>query len=272
MSVDSAPTLCLYTTLFTLKDKKPEENHYIQLFLLWLSHLLHKEIFTEHDALHIYIDEVSFAYLKTSISFESLCLEFPFKLNFKVAKQPVTLYDGCCWRYFIDLESYTQDILLYCDIDIYINSSLKNFCKMMDSNKLYAHPEGDINNPDYGGRFSQQELAVISNAYGFSAGKFAIRGKELAELFFSSMKECIANHTSVTPYYTLDQPLFNYVLYTQLKPRNIDVELFYSVISTNLQEYTPDTLFLDCMGEPGNGALHLEKFIHIMCLFHAGIL
>ena len=68
MTINNTPTICLYTILFTLKDKNPEENHYIQLFVLWLSQLLHKKVFTEHDALHVYIDEASFAYLKTTIS------------------------------------------------------------------------------------------------------------------------------------------------------------------------------------------------------------
>jgi hypothetical protein len=267
------PSVCLYTILFTIKDRKPSENEYVKMFVLWISQLLSTNALGPNDALRIYIDIETFNYLKTTISFEELCTSFPFKLNFILLQPPPTLYEGCCWKYIFDPASYTQDVLLYCDIDIYISSPLGPLFKDIKETMLYVHPEGSITNLNYGAHFSEKELMLFSNAPGLSAGKFAIGGKAVAERFFSLMKECITKHRPETPYYTLEQPLFNYIIYSYIHPSSINFELFQSSISINLNNYNKEkSVFLDCMGDPGNGAFHLEKFIHIMSLFHTGIL
>jgi hypothetical protein len=196
-----------------------------------------------------------------------------FKIGFILHEPPISIYDGCCWKYMFDTKTYTQDILLYCDIDIYICSSLGKLFKDTNKNTIYVHPEGDLNDSSYGAHCSEENLQLFSNMPGLSAGKFAIQGKELADSFFSSMKHTITNHISEKKYYTLEQPLFNYTVYSYIDSSSIEFDLFFFTTSVNLYKYTKDTtVFLDCMGEPGNGTCHLEKFINLICLFHSKLL
>jgi len=272
MSSDTNPSICLYTIVFTLKEKKPSENQYIQMLLLWLSHIIHTKALTEQDSLQLLTDTSTHSYLIENTSFSMLLSKLSCKPLIFLFETPTTLLEGCSWKYLVNIDSYTQDVLIYCDLDIYICKPLGSFCKSLEPNTLHIQPEEYIHNPNYGAHFSKEELEEIpSNSVGFSAGKFILTGKEVATLFLHSIRSVLSKSLTTT-YYCLEQPIFNYVIYraTTLK---INIHTIAPVISVNFNRYNKDTtVFLDCMGEPGNGRFHLEKFIQGMCLFHIGML
>jgi len=271
------PPICLYTIVFTLKEKKPSENQYIHMLLLWISQLVHSNALTDKDSLQFYMDRVTYDYIVTKTPFGTIVSKLPCKPQVCLLESPSTLLEGCSWKYVVDVKTYTQDILIYCDLDIYICRPLGLFCKDMVPNTLYVQPEGYISDPNYGAHFKQEELQCIgTESPGCSAGKFILSGKQVAESFFNAMRWILDSNKN-TSYYCLEQPLFNYIIYRQFlaiesPASHIDLNTLSSSISINFHGYKKgDTVFLDCMGEPGNGSLHLEKFIQGMCLFHIGI-
>jgi hypothetical protein len=258
--------------VFTLKDKKPSENQYVQMLLLWLSHSIHANVLSEQDSLKLFIDSVTYTYLTTNTQFSLLLSKLPCTPAMFLFESPTTLLEGCSWKYLIDVDSYKQAIVMYCDIDIYLCKPLGLFCKSLESNTLYVHPEGPIHDPNYGAHFTKEELEKIpANSVGFSAGKFILTGKEVAKTFLHSVRWFLSKSLTTT-YYCLEQPIFNYAIYRN-PTIHVNISTLTPVISVNFKGYTKDnTVFLDCMGEPGNGSLHLEKFLQAMCLFHIGIL
>jgi hypothetical protein len=276
--MSEAAPVCLYTILFTLKEKKPSENQYVQMLLLWLSQLIQGHVLTEKDSLQLYLDTLTYEYITTSTMFHRIISKLPCVPRICLLESPSTLLEGCSWKYSMDSSSYTQEILIYCDLDIYICKPLGAFCKDMIPNTLYVQPEGPISDPNYGAHFKQEELQIIpAGSPGFSAGKFILVGKQVAGSFFNAMSWIVSSNKTIS-YYCLEQPLFNYIVYRQFLTAEssasyIDTTTLSSSISVNFHGYTKGkTVFLDCMGEPGNGSLHLEKFVQAMCLFHIEVL
>ena len=67
-----APSVCLYTILFTLEDKPVHKNQYIQMFLIWFSYVIKSKSLDENDSFFIIGDRYTLNYLKHETPFESI--------------------------------------------------------------------------------------------------------------------------------------------------------------------------------------------------------
>jgi len=252
-------SVCIDCVLFTLKDKPVKENKYISIFLMWLSVVSKHAGLTAHDAISLKIDKPSFDHLSNHLVFISLVKKAVFQLCIMICPVPSTLREGMMMKYVKN--DYTQDIYMYCDIDVLIVKPLTLLVDKLIPNTIYVHAEGLLSNENYGAAFTKEELATLPvKSNGFSAGKFFIYGKELYTTFMKTVHHVSTDDSK--HYYTIEQPIFNKALYYLDKGKyNIDVTVLTpKTISINLHHYLHDTaILIDAMGIPGDGDLHFEK-------------
>jgi hypothetical protein len=254
----------VYTNLFTLRSKPVEENLYISMYLLWLMFLLETKSLSENDRHHLIIDSRTFEYLKEETVFLNLCAKFPSRIGFCVTQPPNTLLDGCLYKY-IQIP-FDTDCLFYCDIDVLPVQSLQGLFKNGFTPGIYTHIEGQLQNSDYSADLEEEELVLLGpEKPGFSAGKFMIAGKSVYESFLTTFSDLLATpKDSWKSYYTLEQPLFNRVVYTCYTAGiPLGVKLFCEpTLLTNADLIEKDTILLDLCGDPGNAFLHFTKLFN----------
>ena len=264
-------SVCLNCVLFTLKDREVKDNKYVQIFTLWLSQLIRDGGMRSTDALYLYIDTETMNYLDSNFAFCNLIRIIPFNLKIFKFEQPATLLDGMMLKYVYNM--YEQDIYMYCDIDILFVKSIHLLIDTMKPNTLCLHVEGTIHDTNYGEAFTPDELELLKgNNPGFSAGKFIIYGKELHEEFVTQIT-ALKNSITTPPFYTLEQPILNKVMY------NIDISkiildiatLSHLSISTNNNTFTEQTVLLDMMGIPGDDTFHFDKVLNAYIVLRSGI-
>jgi hypothetical protein len=133
----------------------------------------------------------------------------------------------------------------------------------MTENTMYFCTENSLDSKNYSEGFPP-EYPVTSNLPGFSAGKFAIFGKELRNSFFSRIHE-ICDYS--TKYETVEQPLFNRSIYEIPKDIiSVDINMLTEHVSFNGHSYSEEkTIFYDLAGETSNGLTHFKKMSDYMC-------
>jgi hypothetical protein len=273
-----APSVLLYTILFTLEDKPVHKNQYIQMFLIWLSYLVKSKSLNENDALIIIGDRYTLNYLKNETPFFNIAKLFLCKYTSIEAEQPKTLMEGCMMKYNVLVRSdvilsYNYDILVYTDIDVIINKTFKTL--VMEPNSIAIHEEGDFKFDYFSEGIPENEksefLKCNSQIRGLSAGKFIIYGKSLAIDIFNR----IVKYNSVkSNYYTLEQPLFNRAIfnYTYIDKKETRLYNFnnYCIHYNNLpMTNINDYILIDCCGKPGHYIDHMEKMLNILCITNA---
>jgi hypothetical protein len=262
-------SLCLRVCLYTLSEKKLEDNLYIEIFLLWLATALKYADLDEHDMIHLITDKDTVEYLETKTYFFMLKNKLKCPITKFCLPRPTTNLEGMMYKYIFT--DYTQDVFMYCDIDILIIKSIHTIIESIHEQTILLHHEGSICDPDYGGAFSQEDLAGIpEHNPGFSAGKFIICGKELHKKFFKDIYDLYLKNKN-TFYYTFEQPYFNKVIYDlDITTVRLDI-LDENFISTN-NTVTPSCILMDHCGEPADGKLHYTKMVDSVVLLYAGVL
>jgi hypothetical protein len=251
-------SFCVYTVLYTLEDKKPEENEYVQMFLLWFAQMA--KVGTA-KTIHLFIDSVTLEYMKQT-SFNIISERIQCNLSIMEFPPPKTHLDGMKMKY-TEFE-YEEDYLMYMDIDILVLKPLVGLLgEGGDDVDIYLDQEGDIEEHGYMDALTEDERAIILNSgvkHGFSAGKFIIRNKEMGREFFREIREHISNNPGTT-YYSVEQPVFNRTIFCMSSHLNMST-MESKLISTNFRNFMPETVLLDFCGEPGNGQVHLNKMIN----------
>jgi hypothetical protein len=265
------PSLCLSCLLFTLEDKEVKNNKYIHTFIIWLSHLIQYGNLREGDTLYIISDNRTIEYIKdiNNTIFSTFCSFTKFKINLIHYEPPKTLLEGMMLRYKIN--PYTQDIYMYCDIDILILDSLHILTKSMIENHIYICLEGDFHVISYSQGIPENIMnSMKDESPGISSGKFAIYGKEICKTVFEVMNSLCKYDSN---YFTQDQPFFNHSILL-LKQNNflINSGLLTKYVSFNGIDYKHGTTILfDCAGiECGNDEIHYKKMFDISILFQSG--
>jgi len=264
------PSLCLSCLLFTLEDKPVEENKYIDIFNFFFSQVLKSGELKKGDAFALSIDKRTFDYIKshnTTLIFGHYGpYKFPFEILIHVFTPPKTLLEGMMKRYYAF--SYTQDIYMYCDIDIFIIKPLSNLTDHMKPNTIYIHNEKSSSIPyDSYHANMPKNFVIIPGTPCVSSGKFAIYGKELLVDFFTKINnKCNYN----TKYNTVDQPFFNHAILHNLHTMPFDISVFNNEnICFSFGNINKDTtILLDCAGDAGNGELHYKTMLRLYILLH----
>lgn len=254
-------SFCVYTILYTLEDKEPEENEYVPMFLLWMAQL--GKIGTA-TTMTILVDTRTKKYLMESTNFLVLYDRIQCNINLIEFAIPKTHMEGMRMKYYEF--DYEEDYLMYLDIDVLV---LKPLSGLVNGSKdLYLHAEGNIEEHGYLDAMNEEEKQSILECglkFGFSAGKFIVGNKEKGRAFFKEIRGFIIDNPD-TKYYSVEQPVFNRTVMcmeTYLDIGIIDNDL----ISTNFHNYSDDTtILIDSCGEPGNGRRHLFKMVNVVTI------
>ena len=265
-------SICVNAVLFTVKDQLPKENKYIPIFYMWLSQLIKDGGLTEKDMIYLYVDSETLQYISTEGVFQLLKEKLPLQIKVFVYPPPLTLFDGTMLRF--EYHDYTQDIWMYCDIDILILKPIRLLTKDLTPNTIAIHPEGLLTNPDYGAKFSKEELNILSpTAMGLSNGKFIIHGNTTHQTLCQIIMALYSPKDA--PFFMFDQCYFNKAIYLMLDQRLClaNVTIFQSpILSTNGYGLTDETIVVDAMGIPGDGDFHLNKIIKFYVMLQTGVL
>lgn len=259
-------SICLSCLLYTLKHKEVKDNLYLEIFYVWLGKLIQSGELNKNDLLQITIDKRTIEYLENNDNALSILLEkLPCSFSIVAVDPPSTILQGMMYRF--NIIDYSQDVYLYCDIDILISNSLHILIDTLNDNTLYLCREGYLYEENYSAGFS--DMIKDKNIPGFSSGKFIITGKELRNSFFTSINN-LCDYS--TDYYTKDQPFFNKAIY--IIPRDkvsVDINLLTEYVSFNGNEYNKNiTIFNDMAGDVGNGESHFKRIITSISLYLIG--
>lgn len=256
-------SICLACLIYTLEDKPVEDNMYLSIFFVWLSKVIQSGGLTSNDMIHIHVDSRTMAYFQnTSMVFPCLIQRIPCPYMIYVITPPKTPLEGMMNKY--NFTEYTQDIYIYCDIDILISNPFSIMTQHMVPDMVYVCPEGPLKNHLYSAGFPDDFL-ISDTMAGFSAGKFAITGKALRDTLFTRIRQ-VCDYSST--HYTVEQPFFNRAVYGI---DAVDYGLLFSFVSFNGQDFdVSTTVFHDLAGNPGNGSEHMNRMIGTLCLYLSG--
>jgi FkbM family methyltransferase len=261
--------MLVYTLLFTLVNRDPCKNKYIEMFFIWLTFLARNGGLTKGDTVMVLIDDktldrINDYYMPLGSIFDDL----PFELTFHSIEQPVSLSDGFCER-FRELNGIFSEFSLFLDLDILVFQSIKPLEEQYKEkkNSLIVMPEGDIYTDNYGGKLIDISGVTLP---GVTAGLFGFTpGATIVAIFNKIIERTQKNKK--TPFYTVDQPFFNYYYYlTASTPEAADYISFFDKYSLGNNFYTIHNkiMFLNLCGDPGDSKLHFEKmFLKLLVEF-----
>ena len=270
-----APSIFLYTVLFTLEDKPIAKNKFIEMFIMWFCLLIKSESLDENDVFFLIIDMHTKDFLFNYTIFLQLLNKVKFQIKLmNELQQPKTLLEGCMWKYNI-LKDYliniNQDIFFYTDIDCLIIKSIKNLTKQIPPDSITIHEESNFYHDFYNQDIPSVEIEefkkILPNIKGLSAGKFLIYGKHLFQDLCNRIIQY--NNISQTNYITLEQPFFNRSIYNIVSEKKF--QLFnlndFIIHSKDIKIIEDKVLLIDACGVPGDYDLHFNRILPIFCLY-----
>jgi len=258
-------SISLTCIIYTLKDKEVKDNVYLNIFYIWLGKVIQSGGLTSNDALNIIIDKRTLNYLKeTDSPLPLLLTKLQCPYTFIEVEPPVNSLEGMMNKYiYVD---YSQDVYLYCDIDILISNPFSTMIEQMTGDCIYVCAEGLLSDKNYSEGFDKLPPGELP---GLSAGKFAITGKHLRNIVFEHIR-AICDYS--TKFYTVEQPVFNKAIYMLRDMISVNDKLLTEYVSFNGEDYNKSkTIFNDLGGEPGIGETHLNRIIQTISLYFAGL-
>ena len=272
-----APSVLLYTILFTLDHVPCHKNKYIDIFLIWLSFLIKSNSLNENDITVVFMDKYTHQYLNSLPAFINIVEQNKYRKSFfyVMLKQPKTVMEGCMWKYttFNErvLNQFSADIYFYMDTDVLINKSLKIITDQMKPNSICIEERDNSHDKNNGYYYfdgipqNEMELFMMSNIKGVSAGNFAFYGKSIMLEIFNRI---IEYNKVETKFETLEQPLFNRALFNYyIIDKKINVLYTMNPFTTGCSiPVNFDSTLIDCCGDPGNDLEHYEKIVNILTM------
>ena len=253
-------SFCVYTILYTLEDKKPEENEYVQIFLLWLSQISKMRV---AKTAFLLIDSRTFSFLETNLVFNRMIEKTHMNVEIQTFPPPKTYMDGMKVKF--TKFDYEEDYLIFLDLDILVLNPLKDLISRSEKCQFYVHLEHSLFVYEYTSAMTPDEKCKLKDANlqrGLSSGKFIIGCKSARDQIFDNILAFI-DKMPPTTFLTVEQPIFNRVLF--LDSSNIKVGIIdNSKISQNLNNYSDDTVLLDYYGDTCNGKRHLQKMVEFV--------
>lgn len=275
-----APSVCLYTILFTLENIPCHKNKYIDIFITWFTFLTKSKSLNDNDILIIFMDKYTKQYLLSLESFIHIHNNAYLinKVFFIIVKQPKNVIEGCMWKYNVlnskVLHQYNKDIYFYMDTDVLINKSFKIITDQMIPNSICIHEQQNSSileqtNLSFLSYFfdgipqNEREIFLKFNVNGLNAGHFAFYGKSIMLEIFNKI---IEYNKVETNYETLEQPLFNRAIYNYyLIEKKINIlHNMNSFVSGYSVPVNFDYVLIDCCGDPGNDVEHYEKVRNVL--------
>lgn len=238
--------MIINSVVFSLGE--PKDNLYIQMFLLSYWSLLKHSVFNpKADQYILTCDKETAEYIQKT---------FPLiqQIKYLIVPKPKNCYDGMKLKYVLPfVYDVGKNPVLYIDVDVFAFRPFRLWCP---EDSIVAHPEGSITDSNYCGDMDFKGYG----SHGYTAGFFGYSWGQRVKGVFASIINDIENIPK--KYYTLDQPYFNkYLKYVQVIPLS-------STLSGNGHGNLDNCMFINCCGEPGDGAFHYNKMLQLYLKFH----
>jgi FkbM family methyltransferase len=236
------------------------------MFYIWLTFLARNGGLSKDDTVEVLIDNITLERLNESYFLTEIYEKLPFQLIFRSIEQPVTLSDGFCER-FREENGIFSDFSLFLDLDVIILKSIKHLQVEYKEtkNSLIVMPEGNIYNENYGGKLVDISGVTIP---GVTAGLFGFTPGVTVDAIFKKIIERTQKNKK-TPFYTVDQPFFNYYYYLTAVNPDVNHIIHYlnnHSYSANFDLIHEKTIFFNMCGCPGDGRFHFEKMFSRLLL------
>jgi hypothetical protein len=191
-------------------------------------------------------------------------------------KRPSNLSEGFAERYRIEnFETITNhELNLHLDIDclcVRNIHALFNQLKTTENTFYIMTEDGNLFDDNHGGLLL--EKGILSEGFpGISAGWYAWKHSEGQREFFKTvLKGCLENMN--TPYYTVDQPFYNYEIVMRIVSKK-EADFSICILSKEIVVFNPyiedeslkNAYFVNFAGEPGVQDCHYKKILEFFCM------
>ena len=259
--------MLVYTTLFTLKGKEPRENKYLTMFYMWFTYLKRYSGLGSNDCVGLIVDEDTFDFMNSDGNqiFSYLSEGVPFNIEISIMPRPANLTEGFAERYRAEnFENFTKhELNLHIDIDCLCIRNIHKLFFGISADFYAMEEDGLITDDNYAGHFIKDK---IYDEQGISAGWYAWTHTEEQRAFFEAVsKGCLENSP---PFYTVDQPFYNYELFKRKDSLNIH-RFNKHVVAFNplfFDSRLATAYFVNFAGEPGVEQCHFDKMFSFMCV------
>ena len=263
--------MLVYTFLFTLEGKNPKQNKYVKMFYMWFSYLKKYAGLGPGDCVGLIVDEDTLEYMNSEGNQILACISegVPFNIEISTIKRPSNISEGFAERYRLqNFEDFTKhELNLHIDIDCLC---IRNIHKLfLDTSDFFVMEEpGSLTDDNYAGKLMGSG-SDFQTEPGFSAGWYAWRSSKSQEEFFQAVsKGCLEN--AANPFYTVDQPFYNYEIFKIITEKTMKVHRFESSIVAFNASFSDEALsrayFVNFAGEPGIEDCHFNKMFAFMCM------
>lgn len=260
--------MLVYTTLFTLAGKDPKENKYINMFYIWFSYLKKYAGLGPEDCVGVIVDEDTLDYMNSTISFGYISTGVPFHIELSIMPRAANLSEGFAQRYNLEhFDNFTKhELNLHIDIDCLCIRNIHKLFFELNSDFYVMEEIGWLTDDNHGGHFIKD--TKYDEERGFSAGWYAWKHSEIQrELFQTVSKGCLENPT---PFYTVDQPFYNYELFKIMNAKTMNIHRFNHTICPFNPLFFNGILgvayFANFGGEPGVQDCHFNKMLEFLCV------
>jgi hypothetical protein len=260
--------MLVYTTLFTLKGKEPKENKYLTMFYMWFTYLKRYSGLGSADCVGLIVDEDTFDFMNSDGNqvFSYLSEGVPFNIEISIIPRPTNLTEGFAERYRAEnFENFTKhELNLHLDIDCLCIRNIHKLFFGLSADFYAMEEDGLITDDNYAGHFIKDE--IYDNQPGLSAGWYAWTHTEEQRAFFEAVsKGCLENSP---PFYTVDQPFYNYELFK--RKDSLKIHRFNKhIVAFNplfFDSRLAAAYFVNFAGEPGVEQCHFNKMFSFMCV------
>lgn len=229
-----------YSCIFNLTDSKD----YLYMLMILVSSMLRTKSLQEKDTYYLVCDPETASLVKTSPLLKRLTLI--------EREKPKSVLEGCKWRYELHKHADVFDkTCCYLDVDM-ICIKTTHLAELQE-NQMIVYPEGKSTDSNYCGDM------FLKCPVGFTSAFFAYKvGFDVLAILEDISYKIEQGHERV--YYTLDQPYFNKALEDKTNLLTFPNHL----LSFNGHTNMPEAHFINCCGEPGNGAFHFVKMLNMI--------
>lgn len=255
-------SICLACVVYTLKDKDPKDNLYLNIFYQWLTMIVKNGGLQSDDILNISIDSITLDYFNNnSTILTNILKKLQCPFTFYSFDPPNTPLEGMMHKY--DNSEYTQDVYIYSDIDVLVVNPLSNLVEKTEESTMYFVKGVSLDHQFYSEGFPPE--FITKDLPGFNASIFLISSSELRNAFFYRINE-LCDYS--TQYKWVEQPYFNRAIYEIPRDKvSVNINLLTEHVSFNGRLITNSTVFYDLAGETSNGLYHFIKMSDMICLF-----
>lgn len=262
-NVPHLESFTLYTSLFTLADKDPSSNRYIDMFYIWLTYIIRNAGLGPNDSVVFLIDQRTLDYIKRGGVLDTLIEYIPFRFIFITTPVPNNVSEGICYRYtHAPSHTHAGSYVLFLGVNLLIVKALAPILKAMmrSATEFFVLPEGNLSDRKYG-----ELMPVKTIGPGLAASWFFYKTSafdRVSTLFSSIVKGCLSRVDF--PFYTIDQPFYNLEVY-QVKSLSIG-GLSSNMVATSQNYEREYTFFVNYCGDPGRPTLQYSKLFTMLCM------